>query len=103
MPTAMDLPTPLPESERAAPRHAEVLARFELPGLTDPDVLERALEDAASIDAQAHRWADIIDDVEAFAAEIMREEPPYDWGDNPPDFALAPERGEDSEACPARG
>ena len=96
MPTAMDLPTPLPEPERAAQRNAEVLVRFELPGLTDPDVLERAREVAASINAQAHRWADIIDDVEAFAAEIMREELPYDWGDNPPDFALAHKKVADS-------
>ena len=69
----------------------------------EPKVLERIRADAASLNAQAHRWADIMNDVEAFAAEIMRDEPPYDWGDNPPDFALAPERGEDSESCPARG
>ena len=54
-----------------------------VPDFRDPKVQARISADAASLKAQAHRWDEIVDDVEALAAELMADLPPFDWGDEP--------------------
>lgn len=76
-------------AQRAARRRAVLRAQglrpvqLWVPDLRNPEVQARIRADAASLKAQAHRWDDILDDVEAFAAALMAELPPYDWGDEP--------------------
>lgn len=54
-----------------------------VPDLRDPAVQARIRDEVAAHNAQSHRWADIVDDGVAFAEEILAEEPPYNWGDEP--------------------
>ena len=42
-----------------------------VPDLRDPKVKARIRADAASLAAQAHRWADVIDDAEAMSGEVL--------------------------------
>ena len=55
-----------------APRHIQI----RVPGLRDPEVQARIRAEVASHNAQTHRWADILDDAEAFAPEFLMEESP---------------------------
>ena len=74
-------------AERAAKRRAVLRAQglrpiqLWVPDLRDPEVLARLRADAASLKAQAHRWDDILNDVEAFAVDTLAGLPPYNWGD----------------------
>ena len=76
-------------AQRAARRRAVLRAQglrpihLWVPDLRDPEVLERIRADAASLKAQAHRWDDVVDEVEALAADLMADLPPYDWRDEP--------------------
>lgn len=54
-----------------------------LPDLRDPKVLAEVRADAAALAAQAHRWNDLLSDVEDMTAEVLDALPPYDWGDDP--------------------
>ena len=42
-----------------------------VPDLRDPKVRARLQADAAALAAQAHRWADVIDDAEAMTGEVL--------------------------------
>lgn len=76
-------------AERATRRRAGLRAQGLRPielwvhDLRNPEVQARIRADAASLKAQAHRWDDIVDDVEALAAEVVVDLPPYNWGDEP--------------------
>lgn len=76
-------------AERAARRRAVLRAKglrpiqLWVPDLRDPAVQARIRADAVSLKAQAYRWDDVVDEVEALAAELMAELPPYEWRDEP--------------------
>ena len=76
-------------AERTARRRAVLRAQglrpiqLWVPDLRDPAVQARIRAEVASLNAQAHRWADVVDEAEAFAAEIMADEPPDNWGEGP--------------------
>ena len=55
-----------------------------LPDLRDAKVCAEIRADAAALAAQAHRWNDLIDDVEALADDVLGDLAPYNWGDDPP-------------------
>jgi Protein of unknown function (DUF3018) len=57
--------------------------QFWLPDLRDRKVRARIQADAAALAAQANRWNDLLDDVEAMGAEVLGDMPSYDWGDDP--------------------
>jgi Protein of unknown function (DUF3018) len=57
--------------------------QFWLPDLRDPKVRARIQADAAALAAQAYRWNDLLDDVEAMGAEVLGKMPSYDWADDP--------------------
>jgi Protein of unknown function (DUF3018) len=59
------------------------LKQFWLPDLSDPKIRAEIRADAAALAAQAHKWDDLLDDVEAMGAEVLDDMPPYDWGDDP--------------------
>lgn len=75
--------------QRVAKRRAALRAQglrpkqIWLPDLRDPKVLAEVRADAAALAAQAHRWNDLLDDIEDMAAEVLDHMPPYDWGDDP--------------------
>ena len=76
-------------AQRVAKRRAVLRAQglrpkqIWLPDLRDPKVLAEIRADAAALAAQAHRWNDLLGDVEDMAAEVLDDLPPYDWGDDP--------------------
>lgn len=49
------------------------LKQIWVPDLRDPKVRAGIQADAAALAAQGNRWADVIDDAEAMAAEVLDE------------------------------
>jgi Protein of unknown function (DUF3018) len=61
------------------------LKQIWLPDLRDPEVRARIEREVASINASEDE-AVIMQTLECWNDELLNSLPPYDWGDNPPDF-----------------